>query len=188
MLVCPKKYSYESDFSPLQPSRKGFLIMLNRPPPPPPHPPKKIKNTASSSVYILFKTNFIVKILQRFLRNYIKCSNSIFILVFIHQSANSLSFDSKGLGRNHCSSLATGSDWTKFTTCEQQVNTMSRISVSLTTQTSSLLLYWKRPLKWLKSNHWIHQMIRFKTFEREKNIAFLMLIHILAVIFFSRWL
>ena len=127
MLVCPKKYSYESDFSPLQPSRKGFLIMLNRPPlpqeatelnsrlvnpppPPHPHPPQKIKNTASSSVYILFKTNFIVKILQRFLRNYIKCSNSIFILVFIHQSANSLSFDSKGLGRNHCSSLATGSD------------------------------------------------------------------------------
>ena len=41
-------------------------------------------------VYILFKTNLIVNVLQRLLRNYIKCSNQYFIVVFINQSAPTL--------------------------------------------------------------------------------------------------
>ena len=137
--------------------------------------------------YILFKTNLIVNFLQRFLRNYIKCSNQYFHSCFYSPECHqSVSFDSNVLQTNHCSSLATGSDWTKFTNCEQQVNTMSRISVSLTAQVSNILLYWKRPLKWPKLNYWINQMIQI--IERQKNIAFLALIHVSAVIFFSRWL
>ena len=65
----PKQYWYESDFSRLQPCRRGFLTMLNR---------FLYKKRISLQVYKLFKTNFIVNFLQRFVRNYIKCSNQYF--------------------------------------------------------------------------------------------------------------
>ena len=62
-------------------------------------------------VYILFKTNLIVNVLQRLLRNYIKCSNQYFHSRFYSPECHqSVSFDSNVLRRNRCSSLATGSE------------------------------------------------------------------------------